>query len=298
MSNRDPMPMNVTPILAVVVLYERGLNEVKSWPQIAKKLDEAGRSAARGSGCFLEHVLIYDNSSQERAKPLNDVPNCTYVHDERNAGTAAAYARAALIACEIGLDWLLLLDQDTLLPDNYFEAAGVALKSAIQTPAAMLPWVFHGSAVVSPAIVTFFGGIKPLVSQKKVQSKFNLTGISSGSLLRVSAFVSCLPFPDYLWLDYVDHWIFANLHLKNNSVISFDAKLQHDLSVFNVKTLSKARLTSILDGEISILAMQGIGAQVAYPFRLVVRVMRYWYIQPDLALHIVAWVFHRILGRT
>lgn len=289
--------MNVPRILAVIVVYERELDEVRGWRGICKELADAGNDSGLGSGCHLSQILIYDNSRQERAKPLDGLPNCIYVHDAGNGGTAAAYACAAVMANELGLDWLLLLDQDTLLPDNYFEAAGDALTRTTQLPVAMLPWVFHGSAVVSPASVTTFGKIKPLDYQDNLIFTPNLTGISSGCMLSVSAFFSCMPFPENLWLDYVDHWIFANLRLRNNAIIGFDAKLQHNLSVFDVKTLSVTRLTSILDGEFSFLAMQGIAARIAYPFRLAVRVLRYFFMQPRLAVHILSWTFRRICFR-
>jgi len=291
-----PVPARV---LGVVVVYERDLDDVKAWSFLREGLvasADAG-NLGEGRGFHLEHVLIYDNSPQSRARPPVDLAACTYVHDASNGGTAAAYLHACGLAGETGIDWMLLLDQDTSLPAGFLAAASTTLASSRVLPRALVPWVFHGSSVVSPARVTDTGTIAPLHYGTPPPSVGCLTAISSGSLLHAPTLAAHMPLPGGLWLDYVDHWIFLQLGSRGLPVTVFDASLQHDLSVSTVKSLSPARLTSILNGEACFLAMLGTKARLVYPFRLAARVLRYAWTRPDLAMHTLKWLVDRMRHR-
>jgi hypothetical protein len=286
-----------TRLMIAIVIFERDLGAVQAWPFLRHSLIDAGGGTAGARGFFLEQVLIYDNSRQARARPTEDLPGCIYVHDAGNGGTAAAYNHACAIACEAGIDWLLLLDQDTSLPGGFFEAASAALAAGPLRPCALVPWVFHGAGVVSPARLTNAGTIMPLQYEAPPPVAQNLTAISSGSLFYVPILAAHMPLPDGLWLDYVDHWIFLQLRTSGMPVVVFDASLQHDLSVCTVESLNPSRLTSILNGEASFLAMLGTKARLVYPFRLAARVFRYALVRPKLAMHTIAWFLHRMKRR-
>jgi hypothetical protein len=289
-----------TCVLAVIVVFERDLKEVLAWSFLRQRLvaTAAYSDTTESCGFFLGHVLIYDNSPQARAAPTEHLPGCIYIHDAGNGGTAAAYARACTFAREAGIDWLLLLDQDTLLPFGFLEAASAALMNSPHQPYALVPWVFHGARVVSPARVTTIGTIAPLQYEAPPPIARDLTAIASGSLLYVPKLVSLLPLPNGLWLDYVDHWIFAQLRIRRLLVLVFDASLQQDLSIFSLESLNLSRLSSILSGEAAFSATLGIKARLVYPFRLAARVMRYAWIRPGLAMHTLTWVLHRIRRQT
>jgi len=295
------MPTKQTCIrfLAVIVVYERNLDEVHAWPFLHHELITAadGGSAAEGDGFLLDKVLIYDNSPKVRGKPTENLPGCIYVHDASNGGTAAAYSLACVKASEAGIDWLLILDQDTLLPCGFLEAASVALARSPSRPCAFVPWVFHGSSIVSPARITGVGTILPLQYEVPIPKAYQLTAISSGSLFHAPTFSTLMPIPGDLWLDFVDHWIFWQLRIRSLPVVVFDASLQHSLSVSTIESLNLRRLTSILNGEAFFLAMLGTKARFVYPFRLAARVLRYALIRPELAKHTIAWIVHRMKDR-
>lgn len=277
-------------VMAVVVAFGRGLDHVDAWPVLRRLLVIDGIQSMR-----LEHVLIYDNSSQPLAKPGDQTFGCTYVHDPSNGGTAAAYTRAALLAAELQIDWLLLLDQDTYLPERFLDAAGAALEaSASPQPAALLPWIYHQGTVVSPATISRAGTIRPLRRSETLREGAQITAIASGSLLRVAMLRALLPIPGELWLDYVDHWIFAELHTRRSRVIFFDQVLQHDLSIRSPASLSQRRLTSILDGEARLLTSLGLTARITYPLRVTLRLLRLAWVNPRLALHTLGWVMRRL----
>jgi len=274
-AERESMRPADTGVMAILVLYQRSLAQAESWPALARAL-RTPRSDAGGE-FSLRHVLVYDNSAAPL--PVDDLAalgsECTYVHDAGNGGTAAAYARGARLSAALGIEWLLLLDHDTALPADLLTRASAALANAgPRVPAALLPWVMHGATVVSPARITRFGSIRPLDQRASLRSAWRLTGIASGSFVRRSAFDACGPLPEGLWLDYVDHWIFANLSRRSEPVALIDCRIQHDLSVRNAHQLSDARLRSILKAESGFVRSLPRLARLMHPWRLLARAAR------------------------
>lgn len=276
--------------MAVVVAYERRLDRIEAWPKLQEWL-----RADHKSMMTLEQVLIYDNSPRPLAKPESPIPSCLYRHDASNGGTAAAYCLAIEIAAESQIEWLLLLDHDTHLPDCFLNGAWLALRRCESgKPAALLPWVNHEGAFISPARVTSFGSIRPLRRDEAIQPGSRLTAIASGSLLRVTALRTLLPLPAELWLDYVDHWIFSALRAQGVPMLVFDEVIQHDLSIATLASVSPRRLLSMLDGEAHFHDTLGYWARIAYPLRLIARMVRMLWISPPLARHTLRWALKRL----
>src|ERR1039458_9907668 len=273
-------------ILAVLVVYEQDLQQVHAWPWLVAGLKNEGRA-----GIKLEHVLVYDNSQHPSANNVGAHEGCTYVHDCNNGGTAAAYSRAVAVAIDKGIDWLLLLDQDTHLPQDFLDAAAASLtRGSAERPAALVPWVVEREKVVSPARVTLLGTIRPLRRGSSIEHVHGLTAVASGCLIRVATLQQILPFPRELWLDYVDHWMFARLNLRGARIEVLDEVLRHRLSITTPTQLSRRRLNSILDGESSFHGLLGPLARLIYPLRLLGRLARYALISPKLAINLVRWM--------
>ena len=78
-------------ILAVLVVFNRGLDAIPCVPQLRRWLEEAHADA----GLRLSHVLIYDNSDRPSMGPAALRPGrYDYIHDASNGGTRAAYHAA------------------------------------------------------------------------------------------------------------------------------------------------------------------------------------------------------------
>lgn len=295
MTQHDPTDApGATPagVLAVLVVYERGLDRVEAWPALQQML--AASVSMPGDTLRLTHLLIYDNSASPLARPSTLVSRCTWVHDPRNGGTAAAYAHAARLAAPLGASWLLLLDHDTRIPATLLRSAGAALvQAAPTTPAALLPWVMHGSSVVSPARITTAGTARPLDRGAPLAAEWHLTGIASGSFLRLRDFDGLDRMPPGLWLDYVDHWIFAQLALRGRPVALIDCTLQHDLSVTHIDQLGEARLHGLLAAESLFVSTLPWPARAVHPWRLLARALRIAQARPAHAWAIMKHAVHR-----
>lgn len=280
-----PTPTRNIAALAVVVVYERDLDAVEAWPVLRTEVE-----AGAGARSWLEHVLIYDNSTDARARPPAGMVRCSYVHDSRNGGTAAAYLCAADLAESLRCDWLLLLDHDTRMTAHYLAQARLAITAhSADATVALLPWVFDGEKVVSPARVTWAGTIRPLLRNRPTKRDWRLTGIASGLVVRTRAMRFLRPILRESWLDFVDHRMFATLRKNGFAIAAFDAELEHDLSVFRPAELSDKRLRSILRGEALFVRDLPLPARMLYPVRLLARALRFSWVQPRHAATVLAY---------
>ena len=276
--------------MTVICLFERRWPDVKAVAQLSSFAFDL-----EGTGIRRHRLVLYDNSAASQAESAAAIADCTYFHDPANGGTAAAYEFATKLALQDGADWLLLLDHDSVLPAGFFTALARSRAAAASEPvAAFVPWVVHESRVVSPAFVTIFGSIRPL-SRRPVrpESGHALTAIASGSVLRVSVLGSLLPLPQGLWLDYVDHWIFARIRARGGIVRIFDATVEHDLSIARPASLSRRRLISVLEGEARFVASLGRCARWVHPLRLARRLVRYLVVRPRLGAWMAGWMLAR-----
>ena len=273
-------------IIAVLVVYERELQDVNAWPWLVAELKEKARG-----GVKLEHVLVYENSQKARVKNVVANEGCSYVHDCNNGGTAAACERAITFGIDKRIDWLLMLDQDTDVPQDFLSAVAASL--AIRTadiPASLVPWIVDKGKVVSPARATLLGSTRPFKRGRGIEQVHGLTAVASGSLMRIATLRQILPFPRNPWLDYVDHWMFARLNRRGAQIGVLDVALRHSLSIRTPTQLSRRRLESILDGESYFHELLGPLARLIYPLRLFGRLIRYALIDPRLAVRLVKWM--------
>ncbi len=238
-------------------------------------------------------VLLYDNTPEGGDPgPLPEgVQNESAGY---NSGIAAAYNRALDIAQYHGCPWLLLLDQDTVLPENFLESLLEELKLYDQKSdvVAVVPIVRSGGVVVSPKRVWFFG-LKALPKTPRGIQNAEIASINSGTAIRCDFVRSIGGFSRAYWLDYLDHWLFRQIYAAGKKVAVSDCILEHSLSVQDYRrNIDLARYRSILAGESAFMTAHKPKLQIpVYLLRLLARsaklaIRR----QPDLALLTVAMI--------
>lgn len=195
-------------------------------------------------------VIIYDNSNSPQDCP-QIFKNQVYIHDERNIGIVTAYNKAWEIASNKKNDWLLLLDQDTEITEDYLKRTIAALSNNQQEEniVAIVPTVYSNEKVVSPVFLDSLRPLKNTLPSKGLQEK-KVMAINSGAVIRVSFLNEINGFNKEFPLDYLDHWLFHTIYEKNRKIFLSDAKLNHDLSVMNYNTISLGRYKSIVDSEV------------------------------------------------
>lgn len=268
-------------ILTVLVLYKLRPDESRSLTTFMASL--AGPSREEES----VKVFLYDNTPDPG--PPGPLPsNAYYEAPGKNAGLASAYNRALDIAQEQGFSWLLLLDQDSVLPTNFLELLWSQIREHERDTdvVAIVPIVRSRGVIISPQEVGFFG-LRPLAESTCGVQDAEVMAINSGTAVRCEFVRSIGGFNGAYWLDYLDHWLFRQIYKAGKKVAVLQCILEHQLSVQDYQqNVSLARYRSILAGESAFTTTHKSRSQLPfYLLRLVFRsarlaVMR----QPDKAM--------------
>ena len=233
-------------ILIVVVRYKTPIEE----SQTLMSLSEAFRTEPKLSHSF--GVLLWDNSPVTLCSPQLPFP-FEYGYSDRNLGVSGAYNRAMERAESIGCPWLLLLDQDTTVPQGYLDSM-LAHSLDLQNDeriATIVPFVRSHGKLVSPRQ---FGNLLRNHQIPQTQSgvfKQDAYAVNSGTLMRVSALREVGGYSEDFWLDLSDAYIFQALHRRGKWMyIAGDLELPHSLAALDFnKDMGTARYRNFLAAE-------------------------------------------------
>jgi GT2 family glycosyltransferase len=212
-------------ILAVVVLYKRALGNSQTIRGLAACLErhpELRRSI---------RLLVWDNSPSPLAQ--RDLPfPFEYKHSSQNVGVSGAYNRALEIAEKLSCSWILLLDQDTTIPDDYLNRM-IAYSQQLESKseiAAIAPFLLDGDKTITPGIIRFYGITLMSRPFSGVYSKEVYAG-NSGTLMRVAALREIGGYDERFWLDYSDIVMFHHLYRQGKRLyVAGDLQLPHVIS--------------------------------------------------------------------
>lgn len=268
-------------ILAVIVLYRTRLSDSRTFMSLRASCNVLNRKASNLK------VLLFDNTP-DTEHPGSLPLNVFYEAPGKNAGLAAAYNCALDTAREMGASWLLLLDQDSVLPPDFFELLKSKMEEhkANADVVAIVPVVRSRGVTISPRRIGFFG-TKPLSKSLFGIQDAEITSINSGTAVRCDFVRSIGGFNRAYWLDYLDHWLFRRIYEEGKRAVVFDCTLEHHLSVANYRrNIDIGRYHSILCGESAFTTTYKPKAQIPfYLLRLLVRAARMTLRgQSDLAL--------------
>lgn len=220
-------------IFAIIVLYQERWADIPAQPFLERAVSEG-----------LCSLMIHDNSAAAQTEPFFENKRVTYIHDGANPGLATAYNRALQVA--EGYDWLLLLDQDTVVPIEYFEKL---IRVASDSHAvALVPQIVSAGRQISPVAANKYidrraVSLEPGVYQERVMA------INSGSCINRGFLTSIQGFNEEFPLDFLDHWLFWKIFQLGQTVEVMAIKLEHELSVLDYSTLDLARYQGILKSE-------------------------------------------------
>lgn len=202
-------------VLAVLVIYGQLPENTHSWQSL--QATSAGKKL---------HWLIYDNSPVPPSSLPKDI---LYEHHPNNPGVSAAYLRAASVAGELGAEWLLLLDQDSIFSEDWFAHYEAAVS---QHPAFPLftPILTHGSSVLSPAPIRWG---RTWSTTKLPPSTYNLrqfAPVNAGMLIRRNAYVQAGGHLPEVALDFSDFAFLFFFRKSHPEAILIKNRVEHQLS--------------------------------------------------------------------
>lgn len=213
-------------ILAVVVRYKTSLSDSQTVQSLTRIF------AAHPHLLQRVGVMVWDNSPRPLDDPRLQFP-ITYRHTGENLGVSGAYNRAMAIAEEAGCQWLLLLDQDTTLPDNYL-ARMLELSSKLEDRreiAAIAPFLVDGDSTISPGQLRF-NRVKLIRPPFEGVHPGWMYAANSGCVIRVSALREIGGFDENFWLDLSDIVAFHLLYEKGKRIyIAGDLRLPHRVTL-------------------------------------------------------------------
>jgi GT2 family glycosyltransferase len=252
----------------VAVLYKQKIEESKTFQTLNQAFVNLPNMSAE------TELVIYDNSPDSQNYTVEEKlwGKVQYIHDNRNLGLATAYNYAFQAAKENGSRWLLLLDHDTELTEEYVNQIGSNL-DVDSIIAAVVPRVFSEKTMISPVVADALRPLKTGKLKAGLQEKPTMA-INSGSLIRVSFLEEIGGFNKHFPLDYLDHWLFHEIYAKGYKVLVLEASLDHELSVLDYSRVSLERYQSILDTEIYYFKNYKKDLLPAYRIQLMKRLLK------------------------
>lgn len=197
-------------IYAVMVVYNKRLAECPSF-----------RSAKRQSNVQL---LVVDNSTDELVQNQEEArkAGAWFLSMNGNYGLSRAYNAAFDVLREKPGDWIVLLDDDTEIPDDYW------LQLRMESPdAVLLPVVMTANGkMISPAEMKH--DIPHMV--KSSESIREITGINSGMAIPKQLADSYF-YDERLFLDYVDHQFLKDIKKSGEKIRILPVYLKQNFSV-------------------------------------------------------------------
>jgi GT2 family glycosyltransferase len=173
-----------------------------------------------------------------------DLPaSVIYHHDPSNPGVAGAYNRAAEIAACNGSQWLITLDQDTRVPEDYLIRMAAAAQRSIGYAGvgAVVPQIAAGRKLLSPHHLAFGALPRWFPSGFQGIPSEPVFAFNSGAMIRIDALEQIGGYDTQFSLEYSDTAMFRKLHQYGKRVgISGDIQLRHEFSLIEMNRLLSA----------------------------------------------------------
>ena len=220
----------------VIVLYECLLEESISFTSLQRQLKDIK----------VDYELVIFNNDENRVIESDRflVENST-----ENLKISGAYNFALERAVKTSKNWLLLLDQDTEVPENYFVVVQKFLEGGYSPDlAAVVPVLKSGEIILSPKAVSPFLRLESDINHKGYNKW--ITAINSMSLMNVDFLQSIGGFSNKYQLDMLDRWSYTQLMKHNKPVYVLDLCSNHNLSFLNLEeNITPARYSDYMKVE-------------------------------------------------
>lgn len=248
----SPEVLDTIHIVAVAVLYKQSIQKSASVGSLLRIL------AAHPDWQKHVSLILYDNSAEPQPVPADLPIKPAYIHDAGNGGLAPAYQYALDQAAATGARWLLLLDQDTTLTEDFI-AECLRRCAELQDSSdigGIVPKLMAQGIIYSPES-DFLHRIRRQFRSERhpveptalgLQAK-PLSAYNSGALLRVHALQVIGGFPKDFWLDYLDHAVFQEMQRHDFQLFVMEATLEQNLSHLDLDSVPHWRHRNVLTAQ-------------------------------------------------
>ena len=212
-------------VLSVIVLYKCDLKNSVSFNSILKAAEESKGTLK---------LLLYNNSPEiniDTSAYEQKKINVSLINDNTNSGVSKAYNLAHSITNEEGKKWLLLLDQDTQLPSDFFSVFFEHRKKDVEKRELLyIPIIKSNNRIISPAHSFLYRGF----TKKKVETGStdikNLAIINSGVIVKNHLFENAGGFNKDVQLDFSDFSFFRRVKKIYSKVFILNVECSHSFA--------------------------------------------------------------------
>lgn len=251
--------MNIS-LEIVIVLYQYSLDESITFKTLNKQL---------GKTTIDYELVLYNNDVNQKI----EAAGCLIVNSEENKKLEGAYNFALERALETGKSWILLLDQDTEIPDNYFNELE-KLFSDNYSPdlVAVVPKLISEGKIISPVQVTHLMRFERGINSNGYTNK-RINALNSLSLLNVEFIKSIGGFSKDFPFDLHDHWCYNKIYKNKKKVYILDITTEHSSSFNNFEeNVSVSRYKEFLSTEDRFIRSEiGMPVYFFYKIKLLLR---------------------------
>jgi GT2 family glycosyltransferase len=238
--------MNPIRLFAIIILYKmRAVNSTSYETLIA--------AAKHVSSEALDlKILLYDNAPDGFVG--GELPaNVEYHRASANHGLAKPYNFAAGQAENEGYEWLLTLDQDTILPRQFLSLLleGIVRVSNTPSVAAIVPQIVGDGRVLSPNWLWRDTVLRPFRNGYIGVSDVPVFAFNSATAIRISTLQQVGGYNPLFWLDSSDHEIFRRFQEFGKSVfVTGNNQVDHNFSMLAIEQrMSPERYRNVLLAE-------------------------------------------------
>jgi len=207
-------------LVIVIVIYNVAIEDCESFQSVFQMIDEESNL----------NIFIYDNSEKPQVIKEYEGLSICYIHDSQNPGVSKAYNTGAFYAQKENKKWILLLDQDTILPNNILESYQKAITEFRSIKLFVPILVLGDNRIFSPCKYKFKRGFHLKEIKEGVHSLQQLSPVNSGMLIAVDVFIEVGGYNDKVKLDFSDFQFIERFRKKYSDFYVLDSKCQQDFS--------------------------------------------------------------------
>jgi GT2 family glycosyltransferase len=231
-------------LYAVVVLYKNKISESKTIISLNK--------IVKNNLMIKEKlkIIIYDNSPDYNNDFDFSKADYIYISDNTNGGLSKAYNEAIKIAITNNAEWLITLDQDTYIEEDFLIEAFNVISNIGENVVAIVPKIIgQNKHQISPMYINkgYIHTLKP-VSNFGITNE--ITAINSAAIINVDYVSNKGGYNTEFKIDMLDHWLFYEIRKDGKETYVLNTNIFHELSVLDYdKLVTVERYKSILKSE-------------------------------------------------
>ena len=214
-------------ICALIVTYNCGEDVYNTINSVISKVEEL--------------VIVDNGSDRETIEALNkyrEHSNVTVLLNKVNLGIAKALNVGVCYAAEKGYEWILTLDDDSIVTENMLDIMMKAYEKLDEIESEKV-------AILAPKHIE-----KVVSFDKHIADENNLTitkvntEITSGNLVKLKALKEIGMYKEEYFIDFVDHYLCLALRRKGYEIVRIEeAILLHSLGVSEPKVILGKAIT-------------------------------------------------------